>query len=103
MRPALLGVMEVRFTIVSMTISLIAVFMPILLMDGIVGRLFREFAVTISVATAMPAFVSLMVTPMLCGWLVRATAEGNLNGACDASKDGSRPVFAGPNSAMSAR
>ncbi|MFP3644000.1 efflux RND transporter permease subunit [Paraburkholderia sp. SIMBA_054] len=80
MRAALLGVMEVRFTIVSMTISLIAVFIPILLMGGIVGRLFREFAVTISVAIVMSAFVSLMVTPMLCGWLVRAPAEGNPNG-----------------------
>ncbi|HIH2747854.1 efflux RND transporter permease subunit [Burkholderia aenigmatica] len=71
MRAALLGAREVRFTIVSMTISLIAVFIPILMMGGIVGRLFREFAVTVSVAIVMSALVSLTVTPMLCGWLIR--------------------------------
>ncbi|WP_277183677.1 efflux RND transporter permease subunit, partial [Caballeronia sp. BR00000012568055] len=70
MRAALLGAREVRFTIISMTISLIAVFIPILLMGGIVGRLFREFAVTVSAAIVMSAFVSLTVTPMLCGWLI---------------------------------
>ncbi|SAL06054.1 AcrB/AcrD/AcrF family membrane protein [Caballeronia calidae] len=72
MRAALLGAREVRFTIVSMTISLIAVFIPILLMGGIVGRLFREFAVTVSAAIVMSALVSLTVTPMLCGWLIKA-------------------------------
>jgi multidrug efflux pump len=79
MRAALAGVMEVRFTIVSMTISLIAVFIPILLMGGIVGRLFREFAVTVSVSIVVSAFVSLMVTPMLCGWLIKkpSDAAGN--------------------------
>ena len=71
MRAALLGAREVRFTIISMTISLIAVFIPILLMGGIVGRLFREFAVTVSAAIVMSAIVSLTVTPMLCGWLIR--------------------------------
>jgi multidrug efflux pump len=70
MRAALLGAREVRFTIISMTISLIAVFIPILLMGGIVGRLFREFAVTVSAAIIMSALVSLTVTPMLCGWLI---------------------------------
>ncbi|BAO90345.1 efflux RND transporter permease subunit [Caballeronia cordobensis] len=72
MRAALLGAREVRFTIISMTISLIAVFIPILLMGGIVGRLFREFAVTVSAAIVMSALVSLTVTPMLCGWLIKA-------------------------------
>ncbi|AXF25902.1 acriflavine resistance protein B [Burkholderia pyrrocinia] len=71
LRAALLGAREVRFTIVSMTVSLIAVFIPILMMGGIVGRLFREFAVTVSVAIVMSALVSLTVTPMLCGWLIR--------------------------------
>jgi multidrug efflux pump len=75
MRAALLGAREVRFTIVSMTISLIAVFIPILMMGGIVGRLFREFAVTVSAAIVMSALVSLTVTPMLCGWLIRAPAS----------------------------
>ncbi|MGF6439490.1 efflux RND transporter permease subunit [Paraburkholderia youngii] len=71
MRAALLGAREVRFTIVSMTISLVAVFIPILLMGGIVGRLFREFAVTVSAAIVMSALVSLTVTPMLCGWVIK--------------------------------
>ncbi|TCG02755.1 acriflavine resistance protein B, partial [Paraburkholderia steynii] len=76
MKAALLGAMEVRFTIISMTISLIAVFIPILLMGGIVGRLFREFAVTVSAAIVMSALVSLTVTPMLCGWLIRLPEPG---------------------------
>lgn len=67
---ALEGAKEVGFTIVSMTVSLIAVFIPILLMGGLVGRLFREFAVTISLALVVSAIVSLTVTPMLCGWLI---------------------------------
>ncbi|TCR85283.1 efflux RND transporter permease subunit [Rhizobium sp. BK376] len=65
------GSREVGFTIVSMTISLVAVFIPILLMSGIVGRLFREFAVTISVAVLISGLVSLTVTPMLCAWLIK--------------------------------
>ncbi len=68
---ALEGAREVGFTIVSMTLSLIAVFIPILLMGGLVGRLFREFAITISVALIVSGIVSLTVTPMLCGWLIR--------------------------------
>ena len=65
------GTREVAFTVVSMTLSLIAVFIPILLMGGIVGRLFREFAVTISVTVLISGVMSLTVTPMLCAWLVR--------------------------------
>jgi multidrug efflux pump len=72
---ALEGAREVSFTIISMTVSLIAVFIPILLMGGLVGRLFREFAITISVAIAVSALVSLTVTPMLCGWLIRRDAH----------------------------
>ncbi len=68
---ALRGAREVGFTIISMTVSLIAVFIPILLMGGLVGRLFREFAVTITIAIVMSGIVSLTVTPMLCGWLLR--------------------------------
>jgi HAE1 family hydrophobic/amphiphilic exporter-1 len=60
------GAREIGFTVISMTISLIAVFIPILLMGGIVGRLFFEFAVTISVAILISAFVALTLTPMLC-------------------------------------
>ena len=60
------GASEIGFTVLSMSTSLIAVFIPILLMTGIVGRLFREFAVTLSVAIAVSLFVSLTATPMLC-------------------------------------
>ncbi|HEY4072050.1 MAG TPA: multidrug efflux RND transporter permease subunit [Herbaspirillum sp.] len=67
---ALKGTQEVGFTVLSMSISLIAVFIPILLMGGIIGRLFREFAVTLSVAILVSLLVSLTTTPMLCAkWL----------------------------------
>jgi len=67
---ALRGASEVSFTVLSMSLSLIAVFIPILLMGGIVGRLFREFAVTLSTAVLVSLVVSLTVTPMLCArWL----------------------------------
>ncbi len=71
LQAAIEGAREVNFTIISMTISLVAVFIPILLMGGIVGRLFREFAVTVSVAILMSGLISLTVTPMLCAWLIR--------------------------------
>ncbi|HET9019046.1 MAG TPA: efflux RND transporter permease subunit [Acetobacteraceae bacterium] len=66
MDAAIKGAGEIGFTIVSISLSLIAVFIPLLLMGGIVGRLFREFAVTVSIAVAVSAFVSLTLTPMLC-------------------------------------
>ncbi|HEY4318322.1 MAG TPA: multidrug efflux RND transporter permease subunit [Herbaspirillum sp.] len=70
MEAALKGTREVGFTVLSMSISLIAVFIPILLMPGIIGRLFREFAVTLSVAILVSLVVSLTTTPMLCArWL----------------------------------
>jgi multidrug efflux pump len=68
---ALKGAEQIGFTIVSITLSLLAVFVPILLMGGIVGRLFREFAVTLSVAVAMSAVVSLTLTPMMCSRMLR--------------------------------
>ncbi|HXX69164.1 MAG TPA: efflux RND transporter permease subunit [Polyangiaceae bacterium] len=71
MRAALIGAEEIGFTIVSITISLLAVFVPILLMGGIVGRLFREFAVTLSIAVATSALVSLTLTPMMCSRILR--------------------------------
>jgi hydrophobe/amphiphile efflux-1 (HAE1) family protein len=71
MRAALSGASEIGFTIVSITFSLLAVFVPILLMGGIVGRLFREFAVTLSVAVATSAVISLTLTPMMCSRLLR--------------------------------
>jgi HAE1 family hydrophobic/amphiphilic exporter-1 len=75
MRPfeaALKGAREIGFTIISITFSLIAVFIPVLLMGGMVGRVFREFAVTISVAIIVSGFVSLTLTPMLCARVLRA-------------------------------
>jgi HAE1 family hydrophobic/amphiphilic exporter-1 len=79
MRPfeaALKGAREISFTIISITFSLIAVFIPVLLMGGIVGRVFREFAVTISVAIVLSGFVSLTLTPMLCARVLRGHHEG---------------------------
>jgi multidrug efflux pump len=68
---AIRGAGEVAFTVLSMTISLVAVFIPILMMGGIVGRLFREFAVTLSVALLVSLMVSLATTPMMCALLLR--------------------------------
>jgi multidrug efflux pump len=72
---ALLGAREVGFTVLSMSLSLIAVFIPILLMGGIVGRYFREFAITLSVAILVSLALSLTTTPMMCSRLLRPTAE----------------------------
>jgi multidrug efflux pump len=73
---ALLGAKEVGFTVLSISISLIAVFTPILFMGGIPGRLFREFAVTLSAAIIISLLISLTTTPMLCAYLVRRPAQG---------------------------
>ena len=75
---ALKGANEVGFTVLSMSISLIAVFIPILLMGGIVGRLFREFAMTISISILISLAISLATTPMMCAVLLRPeTGEGH--------------------------
>ena len=71
-RAALLGAKEIGFTVVSITFSLLAVFIPILMMGGIFGRLFREFAVTLAVAVGVSMVVSLTTTPMMCAYLLRA-------------------------------
>lgn len=68
---ALKGSREISFTIVSMTLSLVAVFIPIMFMGGLIGRLFNEFAVTISIAILVSGFVSLSLTPMLCSRFIR--------------------------------
>src|SRR5437870_11048368 len=68
---ALNGSKEISFTLVSMTLSLAAVFIPVLFMGGILGRLFREFAVTICVAILISGLVSISLTPMLCGLFLR--------------------------------
>ena len=79
MRPfeaAFKGAREIGFTIVSITFSLIAVFIPVLLMGGVVGRVFREFAVTISAAIVISGFVALTLTPMLCARMLKSHHEG---------------------------
>jgi HAE1 family hydrophobic/amphiphilic exporter-1 len=79
MRPfeaALKGSREIGFTIISITFALIAVFIPVLLMGGMVGRVFREFAVTITVAILLSGFVSLTLTPMLCARVLKEHDEG---------------------------
>ena len=73
---ALRGVREVGFTVLSMSVSLIAVFIPILLMGGIIGRLFREFAVTLSVAILISLVLSLTTTPMMCARLLKPQTAG---------------------------
>jgi HAE1 family hydrophobic/amphiphilic exporter-1 len=75
LQAALDGAAEVSFTILSMTLSLAAVFIPLLFMGGIIGRLFREFAITIGVSILVSGFVSLTLTPMLCSRLLRARGE----------------------------
>ncbi len=72
---ALLGAREVGFTVLSMSLSLVAVFIPILLMGGIIGRLFREFAVTLSVAILISLVISLTTTPMMCAALLRRSND----------------------------
>ncbi len=79
MEAALIGSREIWFTIVSMTISLAAVFIPILFMGGILGRLFREFAVTICVAILISGFVSVTLTPMLCSRILKPHVEESQN------------------------
>jgi HAE1 family hydrophobic/amphiphilic exporter-1 len=73
---ALKGSGEIAFTILSITFSLVAVFIPVLLMSGVVGRVFREFAVTITVAILVSGFVSLTLTPMLCARILSAPKHG---------------------------
>ncbi len=95
MKAALNGSREIGFTIVSMTVSLVAVFIPVLFLGGILGRLFREFAVTISVAILVSGFVSLSLTPMLCSRLLKAAGfhrdkpSGNAPGD-EAASEGSK-------------
>ena len=75
MEASLLGAKEIGFTVLSISVSLVAVFIPILLMNGIIGRLFREFAVTMTVAIAVSLVVSLTTTPMMCAMLLKAKTD----------------------------
>ena len=84
MEAALKGSREITFTIVSMTISLVAVFIPVFFMGGVIGRVFNEFAVVIGLAILVSAFVSLTLTPMLCSRFLRAPDRAAETGAIDA-------------------
>jgi len=83
---ALKGAGQIGFTIISITFSLIAVFIPLLFMSGIIGRLFREFAVTVSVAVIASAVISLTLTPVMCSLFLKGHSEhppGRLNQLCE--------------------
>src|SRR5438105_7756215 len=75
MDAALKGASQIGFTVISLSVSLIAVFIPLIFMTGIVGRLFREFAITLSIAVVASAIVSLTLTPMMCARLLRPERE----------------------------
>ena len=80
MEAALKGAKEIGFTVLTMSISLIAVFIPLLMMGGIVGRLFREFAVTLSTAILVSMVISFTTTPMMCAHLLKPH-DGEKHGA----------------------
>jgi multidrug efflux pump len=75
LKAALLGSRQIGFTIVSLTVSLVAVFIPLLMMGGVVGRLFREFAITLSASIVISGLVSLILTPMMCAYLLKPEGE----------------------------
>src|SRR6202008_3330779 len=82
LQSAIKGASEIGFTVLSISVSLIAVFIPLLLMSGIVGRLFHEFAVTVTIAVIASAFVALTLTPMMCSIFLareREQAPGPVN------------------------
>ncbi|HEY1472555.1 MAG TPA: efflux RND transporter permease subunit [Pseudolabrys sp.] len=79
LKAALRGASEIGFTVISLTLSLIAVFIPLLFMTGLVGRMFREFALTLTIAVVASAVVSLTLTPMMCGRLLRQEGGGKDN------------------------
>jgi HAE1 family hydrophobic/amphiphilic exporter-1 len=96
MQAAYDGSKEITFTILSMTLSLVAVFIPVLFMGGIVGRLLQEFAVTIAVAILVSGFVSISLTPMLCSRFLRpphSQRHGRIYNAFEAMFDGWRRLY----------
>src|SRR5437660_7823817 len=80
MEAALKGSREITFTIMSMTLSLVAVFIPVFFMGGVVGRVFHEFAIVIGMAILVSGFVSLTLTPMLCSRFLRPLASHSDSG-----------------------
>ena len=98
MEAALRGAREIGFTVISLTLSLIAVFIPLLFMTGLVGRMFREFALTLTIAVVASAVVSLTLTPMMCAKCCAATTAGSTMRCRASSTNGSsapsRPIAA---------
>lgn len=95
-RAAMRGAREVGFTVLAMSLSLIAVFIPMLLMGGLVGTFFREFSVTLSVSVLLSLLLSLTLTPMMCAWLLKDRRSGRRQGAWTAMVHGlGRLVMAG--------
>jgi multidrug efflux pump subunit AcrB len=95
---ALKGAGQIGFTIISITISLIAVFIPLIFMAGIVGRLFREFAITVTVAVLVSAFISLTLTPVMCSLFLTRESQhgrGRFNRACEAFFERTISVYDG--------
>jgi len=90
-RAALDGASEIGFTVISLTMSLIAVFIPLLFMTGLVGRMFREFALTLTIAVVVSAVISLTLVPMLCAYLLRRGGHGK-----DKAPETSRPKAGQP-------
>ena len=90
MRAALDGARQIGFTVVSISVSLIAAFIPLLFMDGVVGRLLREFSVTLVFAIVVSTVVSLTVTPMICAHFVHAAAEPRRHAARPHRRGGAR-------------
>ena len=89
MEAAFKGASEIGFTVLSISISLVAVFIPLLMMGGIIGRLFREFAVTLSTAILVSLLISLTTTPMLCSLLLKKKEIKNETGETDSNANGS--------------
>ncbi|MDB5371971.1 MAG: acriflavine resistance protein [Belnapia sp.] len=90
------GARQIGFTVVSLTVSLIAVFIPLLFMPGVVGRLFQEFALTLTIAVLVSMVVSLTLTPMMCGYLLRphaAAQPGRLSQATERFLDACRDAY----------
>jgi len=98
---ALLGAQEIGFTVLSMSLSLVAVFIPILLMGGIVGRLFREFAVVLSVAIGVSLMVSLTTTPMMCAHMLKSKQEEHHNWFFRLSEGGFKRILGGYDRSLS--
>ncbi len=97
LQAALKGAGQIGFTIVSITISLVAVFIPLIFMGGIIGRLFREFAMTVTISVLISALVSLTLTPVMCSLFLRREREsanhGRLNRMAEAFFDGMLHVY----------